>query len=193
MKHTNLLMVLALVLSLMLTFIFTPLRVYAETEPNDTPGQANTLPLGVTGDTNASLSSSSDVDWFKLTVIQDHTYVFETYNVSPYLDTRMALYDTDGSTQIDYTYSSGTGNTLSRISWQAPANGTYYLRVSSSSGAGPYSIRALQKYDEGATWDGFHEPNDSLADSTPDQHRARERHQHNYLPAWALLYQHWRL
>jgi hypothetical protein len=71
------------------------------------------------------------------------------------------LYDTDGSTQIDYDYSGGTGNTLSRIAWQASANGTYYLRVSSSSGAGPYSIRALQRYDEGATWDGFHEPNDT--------------------------------
>jgi plastocyanin len=138
-----------------------PLSPATELESNNTPSTASTLSVGWLFPTIAHLTSSSDIDWFKLSVTQDHWYVFETYNVSSNLDTRLALYDTDGSTQISYDYSDGTGNTLSRIVWQAPASDTYYLRVSSSSGAGPYSIRALQKYNEGATWDGFHEPNDT--------------------------------
>ncbi|MCL4861294.1 MAG: pre-peptidase C-terminal domain-containing protein [Caldilineaceae bacterium] len=151
-----------LVVALIFVMVAIPIdKVRAETEPNDTPGQANPLSVGVTGDTNASLSSSSDVDWYKVTVTQDRWYVFETYNVSTNLHTLLRLYATDGTTQLAYDYSSGTGNTLSRITWQAPSSGDYYLRVSSSSGAGPYSIRALAKYDEGATWDGTYEPNDT--------------------------------
>lgn len=72
----------------------------AETEPNDTPGQANPSVIGTVGDTAASLSTGSDVDWFRVTVIQDYWYVFETYNVSPLVDTRLILYDQDGSTQL---------------------------------------------------------------------------------------------
>lgn len=160
MKYSKLLSVVVALL-IVVTFVTSSLMVYAELEPNDTPGQANPLIVGVTGDTNASLSSSSDVDWYKVSVTQDRWYVFETYNVSTNLHTLLRLYATDGTTQLAYAYSSGTGNTLSRITWQAPFSGDYYLRVSSSSGAGPYSVRALAKYGEGATWDGTHEPNDT--------------------------------
>lgn len=160
MKHTKHFS-LALVLVTILTVVVSPFRVYAESEPNDTPGQANALTIGVIGDTSASLSSSSDVDWYKMAVTQDYWYVFETYNISTNLNTLLRLYSIDGSTQLAYDYSSGTGNTLSRIAWQAPSSGDYYLRVSSSSGAGPYSIRALLKYDQGGTWDGAQEPNDT--------------------------------
>jgi len=58
-------------------------------------------------------------------------------------------------------YGNGSGDAYSRIVWQVPVDGTYYLKVSSRSGAGPYSIRVLQKYDEGGAWDGYHEPNDT--------------------------------
>jgi hypothetical protein len=136
-------------------------KVFAETEPNDTPSQANDLPLGIVGDTNTTIATNSDVDWYKLSLVQDHYYVFETYNVSPNLHTVLSLYDTDSSTQLAYDYGSGTGNSYSRIVWQVPLSGIYYLKVSSSSGQGPYSIRALQKYDEGGVWDATLEPNDN--------------------------------
>jgi hypothetical protein len=160
MKHIRLFWLAAAFTSALVLFAF-PIRVSAESEPNDTPGQANPLATGVTGDTNASLSSNTDVDWFKVTVTQDYWYVFETYDVSTNLHTQLRLYASDGSTQLANNYSSGTGDTLSRIAWQAPSSGDYYLRVSSSSGAGPYSIRALLMYDQGATWDSTHEPNDT--------------------------------
>ena len=152
----------SLAILFMLILLIPPALVFAENEPNDTPAQANPLSLGVVGDRNASLSTSSDVDWFRVSLAQDRWYVFETFNVSPILETRLALYDTNGTTKLAEDYANnGTGNSLARIAWQAPASGDYYLRVSSYSGAGPYSIRALQKYDEGATWDGYHEPNDT--------------------------------
>jgi len=37
--------------------------VYAESEPNDTPSLANSLTAGVVGDTNATISTSADIDW----------------------------------------------------------------------------------------------------------------------------------
>src|SRR3989304_88634 len=151
----------SLAILFMLILLIPPALVFAENEPNDTPAQANPLSLGVVGDRNASLSTSSDVDWFRVSLAQDRWYVFETFNVSPILETRLALYDTNGTTKLAEDYANnGTGNSLARIAWQGPAAGDYYLRVSSYSGAGPYSIRALQKYDEGATRDGYHEPND---------------------------------
>ena len=160
MKHFKILSI-AMALAILLTLVASPLVVYAESEPNDTPSLANPLSVGVTGDTSASLSSNSDVDWYTVSVTEDRWYVFETYNVSTVLSTLLRLYAGDGTTQLAYDYSAGTGNTRSRITWQAPASGSYYLQVSSSSGAGPYSVRALAKYGEGATWDGTQEPNDT--------------------------------
>jgi hypothetical protein len=149
-------------LEVMFILVFIPNSIArAESEPNDTPGQASLLTVGVTGDTSATLSNNEDVDWYKIGITQDRWYVFETYNVSTNLRTLLRLYAPDGTTQLDYDYSSGTGNTLSRIAWQAPSTGEFFLRVSSSSGAGPYSIRALAKYDEGGNWDSTYEPNDT--------------------------------
>jgi len=98
-----------------------------------------------------------------------HWYVIETFNVAPTLETRLALYDTDGSTQIDYTYSNGTGNTLSRIVWQAPQTEVFYIQVraASSSQEGLYSLRVLPKYDEGASWDANWEPDDKWVTASP--------------------------
>ena len=113
MKHSKF---IAVTVAFVIIFtLFKPqFLVYAETEPNDTPGQANPLTIGVTGDTNASLSSSSDEDWYVVSLTQDRWYVFETYNVSTNLRTLLRLYATNGTTELDYDYSGGTGNSYSR-------------------------------------------------------------------------------
>ena len=160
MKHIKLFS-LALTLGIILSLLASPLRVLAETEPDDTPSQANWLTVGTTGDTSASIATNSDVDWYKLTTTQDYWYVFETYNVSTNLYTRLDLYAPDGTTNLAYDYGSATGNAYSRIAWQASSSDVYYLRVTGSSGAGPYSVRALLKYDQGGTWDATLEPNDT--------------------------------
>jgi len=77
----------------------------SETEPNDTVGAASTLSIGWLTPALARISSSSDVDWYRFSAISGYRYVFETYNVSPHLDTLLRLYNTDGSTQITYDYS----------------------------------------------------------------------------------------
>ena len=134
----------------------------AESEPNDTPSIASVSTIGWSSPIGARISTSSDIDWYKIDLQQDQWYVFEVNNVSPNLTPRLTLFDTDGSTDLKTDiYGNGSGDTYSRIVWQVPVNGTYYLKVSSNSGAGPYSIRVLQNYDEGATWDGYYEPNDT--------------------------------
>ena len=77
MKCVNLLVVLALVLALTLFFPF-PSQVHAETEPNDTPGQANPIGIGwENAEINATISSTSDVDYFKFVACAGCTYVIE--------------------------------------------------------------------------------------------------------------------
>jgi hypothetical protein len=132
-----------------------------EIEPNDTSSTAFTLPTGLLAPVTAHISSFSDIDWYRFSAIAGQRYIFETYNVSPQLNTLLQLYGTDGVTEIAGNISGGTGNNLSRIAWQAASTGNYYVRVSRISGAGSYSIRAIAKFDEGAIWDGFHEPNDN--------------------------------
>jgi hypothetical protein len=67
------------VLALLLSLAGPYSSVLAETDPNDTPGLANTLAIGTVGDTAASLATGSDVDWFRVSLTQDNWYVFETY------------------------------------------------------------------------------------------------------------------
>ena len=130
-------------------------------EPNDTVSTASPLSAGWLTPTLARISLSSDEDWYRFSAVSGYRYVFETYNLSPHLSTLLRLYATNGTTELDYDHSGGTGNSYSRITWQAPSSGDFYLRVSRNSGAGQYSIRILLSYDNGATWDGFHEPNDN--------------------------------
>jgi len=170
MKH-KLVKFLALTLVVLSSQLLNWSSSYAETEPNDTPSGANQLALGVIGDTNATLSSSSDVDWYKVDLQANHWYVFETYNVSTQLDSTLRLYSTNGSTQLASGDGDGSGDSQDRIAWQAPANGTYYLRVASYSGQGTYAIRALLHYNEGGAWNWDnnkpHEPNDNWQTAYP--------------------------
>jgi hypothetical protein len=96
-------------------------------------------------------------------------YAFETFAVAPALDTHLQLYAADGTTQIDDSYSDGSGNSDARILWQAPQTGTFYLRVTPASSiqSGSYWIRILPKYDEGATWDAGWEPDNDWVTASP--------------------------
>ena len=79
MKPLKLMTVFGVALCLMLV---STLPATAETEPNDTPAQANDIGIGwQNAETNASISSPSDVDFFKFSACAGCTFVIETFNV----------------------------------------------------------------------------------------------------------------
>ncbi len=76
-----------------------------------------------------------DEDWAQFTATAGITYTIMTANLSVGTDTVLELYDVVGSLTVklaendDYE-PSVLNKPYSRIDWQAPANGTYYIRVS---------------------------------------------------------------
>jgi hypothetical protein len=155
--------------------LVSTLPATAETEPNDTPAQANDIGIGwQNAETNASISPSSDVDFFKFSACAGCTFVIETFNVQRkygygHLGTGLTLYDTDGTTLLgeDGNGQNGTGNADARIVYKFVQAGTYYIKVTPATygqgWTGLYSLRVLPKYDEpNAGWDASndYEPND---------------------------------
>jgi len=69
-----------------------------------------------------------DEDWIKFNAVAGTTYAIQTSNLGIAADTYVYLYDSDGTTLL--TANDDYGGTLaSRIEWQAPADGTYYVVV----------------------------------------------------------------
>ena len=70
----------------------------------------------------------ADQDWVKFQAQGGVTYTMSTSDLDTAADTYLYLYDTDGTTVL--TSNDDYSSTLaSRIDWQAPATGTYYLLV----------------------------------------------------------------
>jgi hypothetical protein len=73
-----------------------------------------------------------DVDFVKFPAVAGATYVMRTSDLGGRLDndTTLTLYGTDGATQLAYNDDDPVAEPgASRIEWQAPAAGTYFLRV----------------------------------------------------------------
>ncbi len=108
----------------------------SESEPNDTPQQANPV---VCGDVvNGSISPVGDTDYFVL--ILPATTDLQIYTATPG-DTVIELYASDGSSLI--TSDDDSGDSLgSQIGLAALTSGTYYLRVRPFSGGSmmPYTL-----------------------------------------------------
>jgi hypothetical protein len=93
-------------------------------EGDDDPASAHLIQRTETH----NIAVPGDEDWVKFNAVAGTTYVIQTSNLGIAADTYIYLYDTDGSTLLlandDY------GGTLgSRIEWQAPADGIYYVAV----------------------------------------------------------------
>ncbi len=98
-------------------------RTYAaETEPNDTRAQANTLALN--GSNSGAIGTAGDVDWYKVTTTSDGqlniTFTSDGNNVTA------VLYDNNGTIVL----ASGTTAGSTTISTDGLAVGTYYIQVS---------------------------------------------------------------
>lgn len=157
--------------------------ISTESEPNDTAAQANSLnPLFVTqvcSIAQGSISSAGDVDYFSFTVTVPGTQVWALVDTgggaSPSSDSRLDLFDTDGLTLIEFDDDDGTGNACddsiesslsSVIAGPVIATpGTYFLRVTESSGTSTISAYTLHVVlsDFAATPET--EPNDNQAQS----------------------------
>lgn len=75
-----------------------------------------------------NFTSRGDQDWVKFQASAGVTYTIRTANLGRSADTILELYGSDGTTLLQAN--DDTANSLaSRISWRAPATGTYYLRV----------------------------------------------------------------
>ncbi len=118
-------------------------------EPDDNPGEATLIPTDGTNQTH-NFHVSNDEDWVMFSITPGTLYTMETLNLSPSCDTYMELYESDGTTLIDWDDDSG-GDFASRIYWNSTGYppGNYYIRVIEVwGGAGVdyyYDIRILEK------------------------------------------------
>lgn len=90
---------------------------------------------------------SDDVDWTKFDATAGSNYTIETFNLDTEADTLLCIYDENGTQQLACDDDSGEG-LGSRISWQAPSNGTFIVRIKNQDPtvAGPsthYDLRLI--------------------------------------------------
>lgn len=114
----------------------------AEVEPNDTFGQATTLAAGKIA--TGSLNASSDLfDWYGITLAAGQGLIVSADALSTGLTITTRLFATDGTTRLTYTTASDAeiaAGVHPVWIYTAPTAGKYYLRVSSFTGSGTYSV-----------------------------------------------------
>lgn len=95
------------------------------TEPDDNYDTALTLSTdGVP--VSRLFDIADDEDWFRFTATAGKTYELSTSGLGTGVDTILELYDLDGITLLVFDDNSG-GGMASRLEWQAPLTGTYFL------------------------------------------------------------------
>lgn len=127
-----------------------PLICLADTlEPNDNYDGASVVQTDGTLVSNL-FDIATDEDWFKFDAVAGTEYAIQTTNLEASVDTVLEIYDSDGVTLLA-SDDNGGGGKVSRLVWQAPQSGTYFLRVSQAAGSAygcsaTYQISANQVY-----------------------------------------------
>lgn len=102
-------------------------------ENDDWPARATPAVLGAP---QAHNHCDDEVDWLSFAANAGTTYIIETSRVGRNAASAVWLYDRDAKTQLTYsqaaTASTGDDHTV-RIVWQAPASGTYYVKIGNTS------------------------------------------------------------
>lgn len=96
-------------------------------EPDNSADQASPIPTDGTAQTH-NFHEAWDEDWTAFAATIGLTYVIETGNLGPESDTYLELIDTDGTTLLAEDDDGGLGS-ASLITWTAPADGVYFVRV----------------------------------------------------------------
>jgi uncharacterized repeat protein (TIGR01451 family) len=98
---------------------YEPDDVYPDAQPIATDGTVVTRSFEVV----------ADKDWVKFDALAGQVYTITTSHLGAAMDTVIQLYDTDGKTLLLENDDYIADNEASRIVWQAPQGGTYFVRV----------------------------------------------------------------
>ncbi|HLP17925.1 MAG TPA: hypothetical protein VK470_16800, partial [Bacteroidota bacterium] len=125
------------VLFFIVVFSIVSLSAYAETEPNNTPAQANALAAN-SSDAGTLNINGDVVDWYKVTLPSDGALIIATLS-SAGLEIDNAIFDQNGTTLLASYLHGGTHVEDTTEVFNLLA-GTYYVRTLCYSGSGSYTI-----------------------------------------------------
>ncbi len=123
------------------TATLTPTVILGEDiyEPDDVYTAASWITVNGGGQSRTT-HDADNVDWLKFDAVNGNDYTIETYNLGSNQDTKLYLFDTDGTTQLEYDDDGGSG-LASKINWTCPGGGTYFIKEV------PYAVDNLGPYD----------------------------------------------
>lgn len=78
--------------------------------------------------------TAQDEDWFNFLAVAGTKYLLQTSNLSSAVDTVIQVYDSDGISVLA-SDDNGGGGKASRLLWQAPSSGSYFIRVQQANGS----------------------------------------------------------
>jgi PKD repeat protein len=120
-------------------------RYYPDgSEPNDAPGTAVPLPLGLAGLTLRTIYAAGDEDWYTVTATPG-TLVVETLNLGDGADTLLQLYDSTGATLLGSNDNRTPSDKSSLLTRVVTVPTTFQVRVLATGGIiehGTYDLRA---------------------------------------------------
>ncbi len=90
---------------------------------------ASAAAIAVNSTMSGSIGTGGDQDWFKFQAVAGKKCVIST-TLAGLTDSVLALYNVNGTTQLAFNDDIASNNPASRIQWTAPANGTYFIKVS---------------------------------------------------------------
>jgi len=139
---------LLVVVAMLTAFIAVPAPAMAawtttaEVEPNGTPAEATAV-VADGSIAEAAIMPLSDEDYYKFDLTAGTQYIIEngpsTTALSQNFDIVMWLYDTDGTTEIEYDDDGGAAN-FSIIEFTPAVTGTYYVNIRAYSHGGSTGI-----------------------------------------------------
>ncbi len=106
----------------------TPTPCLDAYEPDNTWQQARLIEVNGTPQSH-NFHTTDDVDYVKFAAQPDNIYTIRTLNLSASNDTTLTLYDTDGTTQLDYSDDDPENLPASKIIWLCTTAGTYFVKA----------------------------------------------------------------
>lgn len=102
-------------------------------EPDNNAAQAKAITPNRASQTH-NFHQAGDVDWIKFTATAGWRYTIATFHLGLVSDTVLDLYGTNGATLLATNDNAGASGKASQITWTAPSNGVYYIRVRDHAG-----------------------------------------------------------
>ncbi len=110
--------------------------VHYNHEPNDSRSDADPFDVGNEQSQEHAIYPEGDIDWISFSAQKGAFYVIETLSNAGYgmngpddVDTYIYLYDTDGLTILAEDDDSGAAKGFSKIAFQPPNDGTYFVKI----------------------------------------------------------------